>query len=290
MPDTNVILDHLLPADAVQLGNLITSVKYPEHDFCPADQHPANAEITSTQVLDFTYSAEKLKDTGFHAALTILLSGSQNRKEENRINISSTTCVTRQLCDSSAFFETLCQSRRARAWLERAIRKRQTVYFVTGVKTVTDAKVGSEKTKGGDVSADVTLPIALIASSGAGVPLSFDGGALNAGTGVTSSRSTSEVTSFTAPGEKIFAIQCRKIRFSFLSSRDADNAALADGAQWSIFLGERGKSEVDEETVNAALSESVQKEDLRGGKYETLSVDGEVFIYASNNVSDKQAP
>lgn len=49
-----------------------------------------------------------------------------------------------------------------------------------------------------------------------------------------------------------------------------------------------GEDEVDEETLNAALSESVQKEDLRDGDYEALEVDEEVFIYASGNVSDKQ--
>lgn len=55
--------------------------KIPRTGLLPSRSTPANAEITSTQVLDFTYSSMKLEGTSFHTTLTTLLSGSQVRKE-----------------------------------------------------------------------------------------------------------------------------------------------------------------------------------------------------------------
>lgn len=56
-----------------------------------------------------------------------------------------------------------------------------------------------------------------------------------------------------AAGEQVYAVQYRKVRFKWYSSRDLDRAALEKGSQWvvhGVVRGQVGTNDVLEATVS----------------------------------------
>lgn len=270
MPITTLLLDNLLPKDAVKLGRLVLSIKYPEQDFCDPDPEvndvaTAATSTTTTNVENFKHFASQTRDASFQAVLTSLVLGTAGVRADAQVEICAPACVTRALADSSRFFEGLCEAPRVRNWLERALRRRQSVFLVTGIKTVTDANVGVELTKGKEASGEVRLPVDAAA---AGVPAMLPGGLMDVGAGVSASRQAVEKTGFDAPGEQIFAVQYRKIKFRLFRSRRVENGFLEEGARWQIYAGARGEAEEglseeeDEDAVDATVSDTFSESDL----------------------------
>jgi len=85
---------------------------------------------------------------------------------------------------SSRYFDKLCQhSRLAQRCLNRVIRRRQDIYLVTGLKTVTDAYVGKEQGKGRSTQGHTTAPVTIAATAAADLPPSLGPGMLNVSAG-----------------------------------------------------------------------------------------------------------
>jgi hypothetical protein len=58
-----------------------------------------------------------------------------------------------------------------------------------------------------------------------------------------------------AAGEQIYAVQYRKVRFRWFSSRDLERAALEKGKQWKVHGSLRGQEVGTNDVLEAAISE-----------------------------------
>ncbi|KAF9692790.1 hypothetical protein EKO04_008958 [Ascochyta lentis] len=278
MSSTNICLGRLLPLDAVSLGRLVLSAQYPEQDFYEGD--PTSFETLTTTQNDFQQSLEHEKSSGFNAFLTTLLSGARSTQQHSRLELSSAVCVTRQMQNSSRYFDYLCQhSRPTQRWLERAIRRRQDIYLVTGLKTVTDAFVEDEKGKGHSTQGRIQAPVTMAATAAAGLPPSLEPGMLDVGAGAERSRKVTERVGFVAPGEQIFAVQYRKVRYARFSAAKIESANLEAGNRWKMFLGGRGETEDLEDIIDAQIGDCLQSSDMHGSDLATASMADELFVY-----------
>lgn len=280
-----LLLDQLLPADSVALGRLVLSIRYPDQDYYESETLLSledRATISCQRVENFMHAASSARTSGFHAFLSSLLTGARNTHDDTKIDISAAVCVTRQLQNSAKVFQLLFDTESGvKAWLERAVRRREDVFLVTGIKTVTNATVSIEKSKGSDSQASVQIPTTLAASAAAGVPIFGD--ALDIGTGVGASRNAAERTSFVAPGEQVFAIQYRRIRFARFKEINSENARLEEGVRWKMLLGTRGTGQSSEGSFVEAVTEDVDQGSLeKEGTYQSVALSDELFLYPAD--------
>lgn len=269
-----VLLDNLLPTTAIELGRLVLDIRLPDQDFFQSKETTiTDDDITIQRLEEFSYSLQRAETSGVHVLLSTLLSGSRGSENGSNIDLSSSICITRQLQNSDQFFENICASRATRAWLERTIRKRKDVYLITGIKTVADAQVGATRKRGMSWEGKVQAPTSLAATA-AGVPLPE--GILDVGAGGSRSAEVSEKTSFVAPGEYVFAVQYRKVRVSWLSSRDVDHAYLQPGNRWKVYLGGKGEDDDVENIINIEVGDCVQEGGLKA--CESFTFNGEEYL------------
>jgi hypothetical protein len=64
-----------------------------------------------------------------------------------------------------------------------------------------------------------------------------------------------------AIGEQICAVQYRKVRFKWFSSRDLDTAALDKETRWKVYWNERGEETGTNDVVEVNLQDALELED-----------------------------
>ena len=102
---------------------------------------------------------------------------------------------------------------------------------------------------------DLTAPISTALTGGVDV---F--GIMDPGVGVEKSQVTEECVSFEAPGEMIWAIAYRKIKFRSFR-KNVDTAFLDKAIHWKPMMNQRAKDAADEEELEVALDDIDVKED-----------------------------
>ena len=280
MAGFNLVLSNLLPIDAVKLGWLVTSIHDPSQDYFQPDGAFINsAEISVQQLLDFQQTVEESNDRNFTATLTALLSAGRVRQSSTKASVASSICTIHQLQNSSEYLQRVCAARASRAFLERAVRRSQDLFLVTGTKTVVDSTVSNEVSNGVSVQGRAQAPLTLGATA-FGIPMPIDG-MLDVGMEGNRSRAEMSGVSYTAPGEQIFAVQYRKLRFARFSRAKIDDAKLEEGNRWKMYVGGRGEDEQDQmdQYVGVELGELLPDDILdedEGGSVQFL---GERFVY-----------
>ncbi|RYP07230.1 hypothetical protein DL765_009220 [Monosporascus sp. GIB2] len=280
MPTTSVVLDHILPPDAVDLGRMVLSVKDPLQAFYQPKSLPR--DISHQRLEKFSEVLRLVDGSELHGFLTCAFKTAFTKQQESTAHVESATCITRQLRNSDSYFRELCRLAAARNWLERALRGNRSVYLVVGIKTLTDATVVQTGGRLRETSVNVQVPIEA-AMAAAGVPLPGLGDVANPGGGSTRTRRVDVEGRFFAPGEHIYAVQYRKVKLSRFSSRNVDKSWLKEGNRWKAYVGLRGAgADGEDDGVEANLSdiqEGLLTEVDMNGKSECLEVEGEELLY-----------
>lgn len=261
------IANGLLAQNAAGLGRFVLNIEYPEQDF----YSPSSAKITeenasSVELETFRETLTRTEGSKFHTFLTKLFSTIYSTREESTTEIESAVCKTYQLLNSGEFFRNECGVDAARKWLERAIKRRRDVYLTVGIKTLTNTHISVGQRRSTGLGGDVELPITQPAPTGI----------MDSGVGGIRSKQTGQATNFMAPGEHVYAVQYRKIEFSWFSSRSIEKASLEHGNRWKIYLGGRGDEEDEEDVVDAEVQDYPERDDLEG--------DCEVFGFGDEEI------
>ncbi|KAF4992643.1 hypothetical protein FGRMN_7044 [Fusarium graminum] len=290
----SLLLSRPIPRTSIELGRLVLDPKYPTQDYCQPtikrdntdkctndgvdSEIPSSLEVETQQFENFHETFEKAKGTRLEASLLNILSLAPSVPSRTSTSISGALCVIHQLRDTNAFFSTICQQARVRTWLEeQSQRTRSTVYIVCGFKVLTDASVSLTREHGTSFEASVNVPSALVTGA-MGVPIP----GLDAGAGVTVSRESSNKTEYTAVGEQVFAVQYRKVSFSWFSKNKVDQAYLAKGNRWVSYVQARaGQADEDEEIIECDIVEEITSSDL-GDRYTSLDIEGETVLYPAD--------
>lgn len=294
---TSLLLNRPIPRESIGLGRFVLDPKYPDQDFCqpsfpagPSDQlldntNPTTAPFTPDVAIqrleNFHEILKRTQGTRLELNLLSLLSVAPSNPARFSTTVTATRCITHQLRNASIYFSAVCQQPKVRAWLEKESRRpTSTVYLVCGFKTLIDARVDLERHHETDLSVTASLPAAVIAgAAGVPAPIPPDSG-LDVSGSVTLTNESSEEVGYTAVGEQVFAVQYRKIHFSWFSTQKVDRAYLKRGNRWKSYLDVRGgPTEADiDDGVDAEVADPIAQPDLMG-TYDSFELNGEEILY-----------
>lgn len=282
MQSTIRLLDGLLPPQSVKLGRLILNTKAPYQDFLdPISGRPTDDETIVNHHSNLEGTGGFTKSSKFGTYLNEILSISYHRQNDTGVSFSSPTVTTRHLINSGDWFEAACTGEKTREWLVKAHDNRRNVYLVVGTRTVENAKLGKSATSRTVKEGNAEVPVSAVASGIAAVTRSLAIG--SPGTKTTRDVTHRQRSGFDAPGEKVCAIQYRKVRSKWFPIRKSENLYLEPGNRWKPcsdaddWRGVEDEDDDEEEFFEVALEDEGEEyfgiED--GGQVaETLESDG----------------
>lgn len=262
------VSNHLLSWGAVVLGQLVGSVESPsQNSHTPLCSPLLADDHVQLQIEDFHDTLEHTKGSAFNLFLTQVFSAAFDKSTDTTTTVDAAVCKTYQLKNSDEYFSKICRSNGAREWLERSTKRRRDVFLVVGLRTVVDAQVTHMNSVSRNFSdcldGSVARAITLALTAGA-LPPSH--GTPNATVGLSRRNQYKTAGGFSAPGEQIYAVQYRKIEFSWFSGRNLDKASLEDGNRWKVYVGKRGSGGERQDDIICAR--------LQGGP-PTFNLEGE---------------
>lgn len=246
MRSIDLLLDDLLPSSSIRLGRLVLNAKIPDQDFCdPLSSRPLREEYNISHQKDFAETWKFSENSKLRSILTAILPISWGAQNEGITTLNASQITTYRLENSGVWFEEACAQPGIHAWLEDAMNNRKNIYLVVGFRIIEDVKlvrnVSGATTKGVAVTIPVLSPTTGISS--VDTVLSSP----ESKVGVEGLRDVSYTQSrvFDAPGEFIFAVQYRKVKFRWLSSQTINKTAL-ENTKWKASWSWRSISNVED--------------------------------------------
>ena len=252
------IASYLLPVSSAAVGRLVLDPAHPERDFCDtisssAEEDP-EADISEVRTQSFQNTTSESASRGLSALVTAFLGAKYNIRKEETIDVAAEVCTTRSLTDPRDYFSIACERPAIKEWLRRAWRSRKKVYYIVSVKTLADAKITLRTAKAREMGYSVRVPASIIvtaATHGAVVLPDILDGVLDSEVKTSGTETSSLKGGAFIPGEHVYAIQYRRVRFSWLRVPRASNTRLgteSSPATWKVYVGARGGSSQEDES------------------------------------------
>lgn len=263
-----------LPRDAVKLGRFVTSFEHPHQNYIdplPASQPP---ELVSLRV---SYSGEHSAGSGFgfSSTLTSVVSAGFSKRAKAKVRVVTDQVKTYILDNSDGWFEEATRATAARAWIERNIDRGRDIYLIVGFHTVTDASISQESTLGEGVSGQINVPVGLsLAAAGVVVPL---GDLLDPGIAIEKQGLDGAASQYKVRGEQVCALEYRKIRHKWFSSKEIDKSRLSRVCHWPSVEQSRDEEGEEDDMIEVELADVEGPE--RGWDKEV--VEGDVVFFQS---------
>ncbi|PWI64022.1 hypothetical protein PCL_00443 [Purpureocillium lilacinum] len=264
----------LIPQSSVKLGRFITNVEYPHQHYHdpPSDTPPITFISTRSS---YTGEHHATHDASYHSTLTSLLSTRFSKGTKLKVRVTTGQFRAYTLDNSDAWFDEATRLPATRVWIERAIDRGVDVYLIVGFHTITDASIIHESLTGNGSGACAEIPVSLsLAAAGVVAPL---GGIADPSIGFQRQGVDGARARFVAPGEHVCAIQYRKLRYEWLSSKRIEKSRLSNVRQWSSMERARDEEDGEDDIIDVALKEV---DDLDRG-WDKHVVEGEVLLIRS---------
>jgi hypothetical protein len=278
-----LVSEGFLPMESFKLGCFLVDINNPHvsrRD--PAVQLDPNDVLISPQI---NYS--EVQHTGsknsFAASLTNLLSLSCSKTLDTSTTVTSEQVTTYKLANSGAWFRKALKDKDTRVWIEEQKHDGyDDLFVVVGYHTMSNAIIVLGADDAQDISGQVQVPVSEAMTAG-GVVLPV-GGILDPKISAQHGESRRAKLRFTAPGERICALQYRKVVYKWFSSRDLDSATLDKDNVWKSLKTLRStrtkkdKTDVDvDDVLEVDLADETESKE---GKeiYRVLGDEGEFFL------------
>ncbi|PWI64612.1 hypothetical protein PCL_09506 [Purpureocillium lilacinum] len=264
----------LLPQSSVKLGRLTTNIEHPhQHHHDPPSSTPPSTFASTRSAYSGEHQAAY--GAGFRSTITSLLSARFSKG--TKLNVRMTTCQFRTyiLDNSDAWFDEITRLPATRVWIERAIDRGDDVYLIVGIHTVTDASVVHESAVGNGSGVQAGIPVGLsLTAAGVVAPLGdvVDPSVTFQRQGLDGARAR-----FVASGEYVCAIDYRKLRHEWLSSKRIERVRLSNVRQWSSMERARDEEDGEDDIIEVELG---VVDGLRGD-WDKHVVDGETLLIRS---------
>ncbi|KAL0631640.1 hypothetical protein Q9L58_009496 [Maublancomyces gigas] len=243
---TGHLLGNLRARNNIQLGRLVLNAKEPHQDYVdPFGIQNSHPDFSTNSQTNFLETQKFSKSSRLRPYLGTDFCISYERQDTSFATLTAPLATTHDLNNSGAWFLKACAAIEARKFLENAMNNRSNVYLVVGFRTVHSGSLvkGSTWIKGQTM--DGGVPIRLLTG---GISVSAIGmGAAAPSVKATVDARRDRERMFTAPGEYVFAILYRKIKFKRLSSRHIKNMYLEPANRWKTWWDWRG---LDDEEDN----------------------------------------
>lgn len=272
----NVLVQQfLVNRESVQLGRFVVSVEELEEEYHDPPCDPP-AECTVTTQTKYKVSQQTDADSDFTAALTRLVSASRSKRSKTSTQVTSDKVTTYKLNQLGTWFQRSIKLEATRKWMEQVIDQGDDIYLVTGFHTLHDARIVEDVAIGGHIGGHAQIPLsAALVASGVLVPF---GDTIDPSVSVKQTHDQGTRRTYTAPGEKICAIQYRRVRYRWFSSRELDKSYLDKRNVWKAYTTLRGKG-VDD-VLEVELQEERDPDEVElgpGYEKDTLGAEGEFY-------------
>ena len=121
------------------------------------------------------------------------------------------------------------------------------IYLVVGYSTLQDAIITEAISTSNHASGSVTAPLSCALSASTGIFIPVDD--IDVAASLNQDQTSSAMKQFTIPGESVCALQYRKIRVKWYSSRNLDKASLDKANMWRTYASVRGQAAEGEDDV-----------------------------------------
>ncbi|KAL2169483.1 hypothetical protein VTG60DRAFT_6027 [Thermothelomyces hinnuleus] len=266
MPQNILLPQGLLPTTSMRLGRFIVTVNDPHlspfHD--PKIEVKSDSDIFKSTFLNYDGDQHAGSGSKFAAGLPSLLNGSVTRKTGRSCAVSADSVTTYQLINPVPRFREAVKDDATREWFEgRKDEGCDDFYFVVGYHVMVNAVIEIGKEKSSGTSGRLNIPVSTALAAG-GIPLPV-GGITDPQFEAEYEKSRGGTVRFEAPGERVSALQYRKVSFKWLSSRNLDKATLAKDNVWESLLRVKGEAGEEEEEEEEDMAQVELEEDEEEG-------------------------
>ncbi|PWI64511.1 hypothetical protein PCL_09592 [Purpureocillium lilacinum] len=258
MPRNTLLSRGFLPKVSMRLGHFLVDVNEPLvslHD--PEIEIKPESDIVVSHHLSYSESQQARSGHGLAATLTSLLSASCSKKMNTSTRVSAARVTLYKLANSGSHFRRAVKGPATRSWIEEQKDDGwDNLFFVVGYYTMLDANIilGAEESQG--VQGQVEVPVsAALAAGGIVLPV---GGITDPKVSAKYEESQGAKIQFVAPGERICALQCRKVVFKWFSSGCIDKAKLDRDNRWhtlSTLRDLRGRKDSEDDVLEVELDD-----------------------------------
>lgn len=239
-PAPTVILQSLLSLDSIQLGRLVVNTRNPLEGFHDPHGQPPEG-ICKKHLKAFHKVFNLSKNSSLRSTMTALFSGSYQRQNDSALTVTAEHATTYQLENFGTWLQDACGKGDTRQWFEQMLQTYNRMYLVVAFHTLTNAEVVQQAVVKRTTTGGVKVSGVLM---GVGPVDNLLSSRFNSET-QTESRSES---SMSASGEQVYAVEYRKIRFRWFSSRTIENSSLEKSNRWKVFMQDlRGEEETSDE-------------------------------------------
>lgn len=247
MPSRLILSNVPYTLEDVQLASLVPDILNPHQDALHPQALVAGSDFSWRNQQDVHVWLANTQESLLASHLTRLISLSYSRDVKKSLRLSSCEGRIYELKQPKSLFRRFCSQDNVKTWLQEGVEGGADSYFITGFRTFFNARLAR-------LSQDN------IQTSGhARTPALPGGDALVdvADVGLTGERNqeSSEHEGFMVPGERIYAICYRKIRFRWFKAHDAENAFLERTNRWIMCSRNRAEMDVDSDVVEADLED-----------------------------------
>lgn len=255
----SLIQPTLLPPSSVKLGRLVLSPYSPHQDYVDPPV-PSTPEISKNTQSNFTTQLTSNTSTKLRSRLTALIAASRTTTSSSTVTLSAAQGTTYTLHNSGAWFRAACRAPEVREWFEGAVlgAAATNVYLVVGYHTLTDVcfaaqEEGSEIAAGG-VRVESGLLGPVLSGTGAGLDADVE-------VGVRRTSDWAGRKEWAEGGERVWAVQYRKVGFRWFASRRIEKGELERENRWKLcWSGMGGATRGHEEE-----EEGGEEEDMSSG-------------------------
>lgn len=265
---------------SVQLGRFVLDLKEPQSEYFEPPEPPVQTLPTfDSKAFDEGDASEK--SLKFFAYLTKALNASHNSNKNVHFDIKSSRCRTYQMDNSGGWFKEACKEQSTKQWLDEQIEASRDVFLIVGFQTMLNAKVNREDDANREIKASAEAPIDKIVTHGVSAVAGNAASAMNVGGGANVGKMAKQHVSLIGVGEQLYAIQYRKVKFNFHSSKEAGNKEkLLMQNCWLRFKDVRGDGDDDgiDDIVEADIDDALELED-EWQQYACGEEDDEAIVY-----------
>jgi len=235
----------------IPLGGLLSDLRYPNQDvlnIANVGGAGAPADVAVRTESNIQHGLQTSERSWFDAQISRLIATSYQRSSNDDVRISSHDGRIYELKQPKALFKRLCQNSEVKEWLQDDIKNRSKSYMIVGYRTFRDASTAAHQGSSKEIAIKAQVPLTDLAATVPGVAVGLD---LGGGGGQASTAEGNAQATF--PGERIYAICYRRVKFDF-KPWSSTEPRLKNENQWVMFSETRTSTdEQNAEMVEADL-------------------------------------
>lgn len=275
MRESTLLRQFFLPPSSIKIGRFVCNVDSPHQDYY--DPTPPLEASSIIENLQAHYTGSEALDN--HRTFASNLTSFSQRRYQTAQKLQSASLQSRSRRTTwitAGSGSKIKYNSKTFANGSSALSTKASLFFSSsGITLSAMRRIETQNSEGKGIGSQLTAPLSTaLAASGVIVPVTD---LLDPSVCGSTRLKEEKKMKFKAPGEQVLAVQYRKVRFRFLSSKSVDKATLEKQARWMRFDRPRYLRSEGGDMVEIELDDRLEPQ---GGR-EEYNVSSDEIIYVS---------